>query len=109
MHLGWKNLSKYDDRNAWDALGFLPQIIRQYGGKLKDQIAHNYAHGGGYSPFGQGKWVFDKTSKHLKYPGDPAYQPIAELAVGDELFIFYPHAVCAIVQKDGSFDVIRMD
>jgi len=91
-------------------LGYLPDFIGEFNSEpIKDQIAANYAHGGGYSPYGKDKWIFDPVRKTLKYPGDPTLKPVAELQVRDELFIVYQYAVCAIVQKDGSFDVVRMD
>lgn len=105
----WKNLTKYPDDRVFEALGYLPVIVTADGGKIKDQINAKYAHGGGYSPFGEGKWKFDPQNKTLKYPGDSPLRGIAELQVGDELLIFFDHAICCVAQSDGSFDVVRMD
>ena len=109
MLRGWKNHTKHSDFDAMESLGYLPMIVMPDGGKISDQNAMNYAHGGGYSPFGGEKWTFDPVAKTLKFPGDPLFRPIASLDVGEETLYFYQSAVCAIVQKDGTFDVIRTD
>lgn len=107
----WNVLDK--KLNLWQVesmLGLIPELITVHDPRsVAEQIADNYAHGGGYSPFGKGRWKFDPVAKSLKYPGDSAYKGVAELRVRDELFIVFQHAVCAVVQKDGSFDVVRMD
>lgn len=106
----WKELNKPKYGTLADYLGYIPRIVRADDPRpIAEQVATGYAHGGGYSPFGKGMWKFDPKTKTLRYPGDPPFKPIAELQVRDELFIVYQHAVCAVVQADGRFDVIRMD
>lgn len=107
----WRQLDDTLNRNQVEGmLGFLPQIISPSDPRpIRDQINTNYSHGGGYFPYGEGQWKFNAVGKTLKYPGDPTLKPIAELPVRDELFIVFPHAICCILQPDGSFDVIRMD
>lgn len=45
----------------------------------------------------------------LKYPRDPALKSLAAVKLHDEMVVFYDHAIVAIVQPDGSFEVARMD
>ena len=45
----------------------------------------------------------------LLYPGDPPQLPIACLKWRDELILLYPYSYVAIVQKDGSYEICRMD
>jgi len=45
----------------------------------------------------------------LRYPGDPILAPLAQAKLRDELIVFYRHALVAIIQPDGSFEVSRVD
>lgn len=91
-------------------LGLLPNIIgERFGGTVAEQVARGYAHGGGYSPFREGKWQFTAADNCLKYPGDAKMKPIASIKVLEEMVYLYDHAIVAIVQADGTFAVIRMD
>lgn len=93
-----------------DAIGFLPEIIRADDHRpVREQIASRYAHGGGYSPFGEGKWKLDPTTHVLTYPGDESFAPLASAQIGEETIYVYASAIVAIVQPDGSFAVTRMD
>ena len=93
-----------------DFLGYLPDIVLAIDPRpIKEQVEERYAHGGGYFPYGKGNWTFNPERKTIKYPGDPTFMPIAELKVRDELFIVYENAICCVLQKDGTFDIIRMD
>lgn len=93
-----------------DLLGFLPSIISdKYTGTVAEQIAEGYAHGGGYSPFGEGQWTYDPETQTLQYPGDPPMTPLARTVVRDEIVLLYEASMVCIVQKDGSFAVTRMD
>ena len=91
-------------------LGYLPRLINEtFPGKVAQQLAKNYAHGGGYIPFGRGQWEMDPKDHSLKYPGDPRLKPIASTKIRDEELYFYNHALLAIVQPDGDFVVVRVD
>ena len=93
---------------AYDYLGFIPGIISALDPRsVAAQIDTGYIHGGGYQPM-QG-FKYDPVNRTIKYPGDPAYQPVAWSQINDELVIVYPYAWVAIVQKDGTFAVTRMD
>lgn len=110
MNRGWTNLTPSSDFDVKESLGYLPTLLSVDDPRpLKEQISTNYAHGGGYSPFGDGKWTYDADKHTLHYPEDPPLWPIAQLDVRDETMYVYRHAICCIVQKDGTFVVIRMD
>src|SRR5678815_3186018 len=71
-----------------------------------EQLDEYYRHGG-WRPFEGFK--FDKAKGTIKYPGDPAHEPLAGMWLRDEMVLIYEHGWVAIVQKDGSFAVCRMD
>lgn len=73
----------------------------------KEQLDHNYAHGGGWKPFNGFKMNMKDHS--IKYPGDPAFGAYACIKMRDEEIYVYPHGWVAIVQKDGSYEIARMD
>jgi len=100
-------LTRHPDR---DALGLIPNFLSlDDPGTVAEQLNRNYAHGGGWSPFGKSQWQMDPNTFTLKYPGDPAMLPIASTTLRDERVFVYPHAFVAIVQKDGTFEVSRLD
>jgi len=93
---------------SFDLLGLIPEFI--YGGDpspVKEQIARNYAHGGGYKSMDG--WRFNPYTKTIKYPGDAPLEPIASAKINNELVFVYRHAWVAIIQEDGAFAVTRMD
>lgn len=107
-------MSKWTElkRDAYDRLGWLPQLLSGDDPRpFSEQIAENYAHGGGWSPFGEGRWKFDPVEHTLRYPGDPVFKPywsLTENANGQTLFVYQSGIVC-VVDKDGRFQVTRMD
>lgn len=103
-----RNLGQY---NVIDILGYIPEIIRSTDPQpVADQIAERYSHGGGYSPFGQGKWMYDPEDQSITYPGDPKLLPMAWADIHGETVIVYRHAMVAIINQDsGNFVVLRMD
>lgn len=92
------------------ACGMIPMFLTEADPRLAwEQIDERYAHGGGWNAHLPGKWVLDQDS-NLRYPGDPAMQPIASANLhGNETILIYPHAFVCIVQRDGSFSVARID
>lgn len=72
------------------------------------QIDAMYRHGGGWHPL-QGWQLVDKQTGKMKYPGDPALLPIASAKLREERIFAYPHAWFCVVQKDGSFEMARID
>jgi hypothetical protein len=94
--------------DAADLLGYLPGFISEDDDRpLAVQLDASYQHGGGWRPM-QG-WEFNKGSGTLHYPGDDPLLPIAMTKVGDETMLVYRYAWVVIAQKDGSFEVCRMD
>ncbi len=59
----------------------------------------------------KGKFKLDPETYFLKYPGDPAYKPmaIAELPLTKQKIIVYNHAWVVILDEDGSWTVDRRD
>jgi hypothetical protein len=89
-------------------LGAWPDIFREDDPRPgAEQANDRYVQGGGWMPM-QG-FSLDKTGR-LTYPHDPPLDPMAMmwLPLSDEMVMFYPHAMVAIVAK-GGFEVARMD
>lgn len=75
------------------------------------QLDAHYRHGGGWRPM-RGFELRDRARGVLVYPvdgEDEVFEPIAALLFRKELIFAYQHAIFAIVQPDGSFEVCRMD
>jgi hypothetical protein len=91
-----------------DFLGFIPQFLSPADPRpAAEQLDANYQHGGGWRPMTG--WTFDPLTNRLSYPGDPPLTPAAVGYLRDEVILVYPHAWVLILQKDGSFEVSRMD
>lgn len=91
------------------SLGFLPGFFSEADPRAaKDQIETAYAHGGGWNPFGEGRWTMAPDGT-LHYPEDPPFRMLAEAKLHDEIIRFYDCSFVAVVQPDGSFAVTRMD
>lgn len=99
-----------DPRMTYDHLGLVPDFFSEEDPQsAAEQLNQNYAHGGGYRPFGADEWKLDRETLVLRYPGDPPLQPLAKAYLHDELLVFYLNAMLAIIQPDGSFAVTRVD
>ena len=72
----------------------------------REQLDANYQHGGGWRPFDG--FTLQKDGS-IKYPGDAALKPRAGIIFRKELILFFPFAWVMILQKDGSFEICRMD
>lgn len=91
---------------AREALGFIPQFVLEDDPRpAREQFEERYAHGGGWHPMPG--WSFADGT--IRYPGDPAYKPIAWARLRDETIYVYDHAWVCIAHKDGTFEVARMD
>ena len=92
-------------------LGFLPDILMVEDKRpVREQLEDRYRHGGGFRPMRTPKWKFDPLTMVLRFPGDPPFKPLAWTMVNDEKCIFYPMcSLLCIVQKDGSWEVTRVD
>lgn len=90
-----------------DMLGLIPEFLSVDNPEpAAKQLGANYAHGGGWNPF-KG-FIVNAETKALKYPGDPAFGPIAKGILHEEEIYIYPHAWVMIWQKDGSHEICRM-
>lgn len=98
----------YPSSAVIEACGYLPQFLdNRNPASAKEQLDANYQHGGGWRPF-QG-FVMRFPNHSIKYPGDPAHHPLAVIHMRDEDIYIYQHAWVAIVQKDNSYEIARMD
>lgn len=74
--------------------------------KAVEQLDGNYRHGGGWRPMPNFKLLGGYV---LQYPGDPPLKPLGFMKLRDEMVFVYQHGIVAVVQKDRSFEVSRMD
>jgi hypothetical protein len=89
-------------------LGLLPHWLDEKDPRPAwKQIHDNYRHGGGWDKF-EG-FEFNPKTFSIKYPGDPLMRPLARAQLRDETILFYDHAWVGIMQKDGSFEIARID
>jgi hypothetical protein len=97
-------------RMTVDHLGYIPHWLSVDNPKpAKEQIHDNYTHGGGWHPFKGFRMSIDGKYT-LYYPGDPQkFSPLAKAQLRDETILFYRSAYVCIVQKDGTFEVARID
>lgn len=88
-------------------LGYIPGFLSEQDTRsAREQLDSNYSHAGGWNPF---PGFTMKPNGDLQYPGDPPTRLLAETKLRDETIRFYEHAWVAIVQKDGSYEISRMD
>lgn len=89
-----------------DALGYIPAFLSEDDPRpAREQFTENYVWGG-WRPF-EGFGLLEDGS--LKYPGDPAYPPLASRKFRGETIILYPHSWVMVKQAEGSWEVSRMD
>lgn len=89
-------------------VGLIPFFIQQSDPRpAAAQFNERYAHGGGWMPMDG--WTLDPDTHAITYPGDGPLEPIDAFELRDETIAIYEDAWVAIVQKDGSFEVSRMD
>lgn len=87
-------------------LGYIPSFLSENDPRpAREQIIDNYV--GGWLSF-KG-FVLQSDGLTLKYPGDPALLPLWQAELRDETIVVYQHAWVMIKQKDGSFEVARLD
>ena len=89
-------------------LGYIPGWLSEADPRsASEQIHVNYQHGGGWDPFTG--FTFNPKTYSIKYPGDPLMLPLAKASLRDETILFYESAWIGIMQKDGSFEIARID
>lgn len=90
-----------------EAAGMIPLWLSESDPRpAAEQLNEHYAHGGGWVPF-DGFDLIDGSA--LRYPDDPDHMPLAMGKLRDEKIMVYHFGWVAILQKDGSFEVARMD
>lgn len=88
-----------------DHLGFIPSFLDINDARsAREQFSTNYV--SGWSAFAGFKL---HKNGHLSYPGDPELEPKAMLQFRGELILVYDCAWVLVMQKDGTFEVSRMD
>jgi hypothetical protein len=96
-----------------DVFGILPEFLDQNDPRpAREQFNERYAHGGGWSPSKGWQLLKDDSiyySKSVEEGEDPRHPPLARIKFRDESIVIYDHAWVAIIQKDRSFEVSRMD
>jgi hypothetical protein len=91
-----------------DHLGFIPNWLNPDDPRpAAVQLGEGYVFGS-WQPF-EGFKMPDPKTGVLTYPGDPPQRPFAKCEFHDETVFMYNHAWVSVVQKDGSFEVCRMD
>ena len=87
-----------------DHVGLIPHFLDEADPRpAKEQFDERYS--GGWTP----QPNFKMNGFTLKYPGDPPMQALAMMALRDEVILVYESAFVVILQRDGSFEVCRMD
>lgn len=106
---GWTNPTR---------IGYVPSILLPFDpAPIREQLQVRYAHGGGYRPFpNKDKFTltYDRERPNeavLAYPEDPDYREWARcyFPLSQELVIMFDSAITAIIQDDGSFELVRLD
>jgi hypothetical protein len=94
-------------RMTIEHLGLIPDFVSEDDPRSAiEQIDANYAFGG-WQPLAG--WLYMKPDGRVKYPGDPELIPLACADFRDETIYFYDHAFVGVRQRDGSFEVARLD
>ena len=95
---------------TFEMLGIIPMFLDSEDPRsAAQQFDANYAHGGGWRPFGKEKWRFRGKDGQLSYPGDPDLMPIAKTQLRGDTIYVYPYGYVCIDPEDGDFEVCRMD
>lgn len=90
--------------------GLLPLFLSAHDPRpAQEQLHTAYAHGGGFQPFEGFSLVRHGTGFALQYPGDPLMPEVARAQLRDELVVLFAYAWVAVIQRNESFIVARMD
>ena len=93
-----------------EGLGFIPSFLNIKDTRdAKTQLTEGY--GFGWNDFQGFTMKYDENVGHttITYPDDPPLMEIGRTELRDEVVIVFEHAWVAVVQKDGSFVISRMD
>jgi hypothetical protein len=97
-------------KNAtFEMLGFVPSFFDLNDPRpAKEQVDENYQHGGGWYPM-QKVTAVPEIPFAFKYPGDPVFLPMAIAKLRSEIIVLYHAGFLGIWQRDGSFEISRVD
>jgi hypothetical protein len=89
-----------------EQLGFIPDWLDPLDDRsAREQLDAGYI--GGWHPMDG--WKLADDGMTIKFRGDPPLSPIALMYVREELVCLYPASFVAVIQRDGSLEVARMD
>jgi hypothetical protein len=95
---------RLDVERLRDVVGFIPTFLRDDDPRTaREQFNANYISGW------RSVTGFKRNGTTLTYPGDPPLKPYCVILFHDEEIYVYPHAWVMVVQKDGTFEICRMD
>lgn len=99
-----------EDDHAAELLGYIPGMLSEDDPRpAREQLHSGYIHGGGWQPF-SGVVRFDPKTRRLLGQGSDPDLPLQAMAVlRDEAILVYEHALVLILQRDGTYEVARMD
>lgn len=94
-----------------EVVGFIPQFLSEDDPRpAKEQIDSAYQHGGGWRSFEGFELKGGNGIPYtLIYPGDPITESLSQATLRDETIVYFEHSWVAIIQKDGSYDIARID
>ena len=94
------------DLDPFAVLGFIPGMLSELDPRpAREQLDSGYQHGGGWRPLSG--WT--REGVKIRYPGDDPLTPLSWGLLRDEAILVYESAWVMILQRDGSFEVGRMD
>jgi hypothetical protein len=98
-----------DKRMDPEYLGIIPMFFDANDPRpAKEQIDEAYQHGGGWEPIPHTKAV-PEIHFAFRYPDDPVFKPLAIAKLRDEMIVLYDHSFLGIWQRDGTFEISRVD
>lgn len=91
-------------------LGAIPDFLHDDDPRpARDQFDERYVWGG-WRPQEGFTWVSPAPlGLTIQYPGDEPLSPLAYTHLRNEVIVLYRHSFVAIFQRDGSFEVSRLD
>lgn len=91
-----------------DDLGLIPSFFLDSDPRpAREQLNERYAHGGGWHPMTG--FTLDSNKLTLNYPEDPPLRMLAMANLHHEKIMLFEYSWMVIQQKDGSYEVGRVD
>jgi hypothetical protein len=92
---------------TFDVWGYIPGFLRDDDPRpAREQFNERYSSGWVPGPPGLS---FDFDTATLSYPGDPPMTLISAMLFRDEVILLFQSSWVLILQRDGSWEVARMD